>query len=610
MNLEKLLSGRLGPAFSAVAGQAAGKTAGPAAGSSAEPAAGEAAEPAADDAAEPAAPDGQAIPVDPAVRRSQRADFQSDAALALARRLGRPPRDIAAEVLGLADLGDLCRAEVSGPGFINLTVADSALGTLLSGMAAGERLGVVPPEVSETVVVDYSGPNVAKEMHVGHLRSTVIGDATVRLLEWLGHRVVRVNHLGDWGTPFGMLIEHLIDVGESEAAHDLSVGDLDSFYRAARVAFDADEAFGERARSRVVALQSGDADSRRLWRLLVEESEKYFLAVYDRLDVTLTEADFYPESFYNDLLGPVVDELDRLGLLTTSAGAACVFPHGFPGRDGRPLPIIVRKSDGGYGYGATDLAAIRHRTQTLGATRLLYVVGLPQRQHLEMVHQTAREAGWLSPPARAQHVGFGSVLGADGRMLRSRAGTNVKLIELLDEAVARAAELARSKSPDLDERTIAEVARAVGIGAVKYADLSTYRVKDYVFDWDRMLSLDGNTSAYLQYAHARIRSIFRRAGAVTARGDITVTEPAEHALALELLDFGDAVASTAETLEFHRLTGHLYTVATAFSAFFEQCPVLRAGDGVRDSRLALCDLTGRVLRQGLALLGIATPDRM
>jgi arginyl-tRNA synthetase len=581
MNLEKLLSDRLGPAFSAVAGE----------------------------------------PADPAVRRSQHADFQSDAALALARRLGRPPRDIAAEVLRRTDLGDLCRADVSGPGFINLTVLDPALDGLLSAVAADERLGVEPPEAPETVVVDYSGPNVAKEMHVGQLRSTVIGDAAVRLLEWLGHRVVRINHLGDWGTPFGMLIEHLVDVGESEAAEELSVGDLDSFYKAARFTFDADEAFQERSRRRVVALQRGDAQSRRLWRLLVDESQKYFLTVYDRLGVTLTEADFCPESYYNEMLAPVVDELNHLGLLTDSAGAACVFPHGFPGRDGRPLPIIVRKSDGGYGYGATDLAAIRHRTQVLGATRLLYFVGLPQRQHLEMVYQVAREAGWLRPPARAQHVGFGSVLGPDGKMLRTRRGTSVKLIDLLDEAVARAADLAREKSPHLDEATIGEVAAAVGIGAIKYADLSTYRVKDYVFDWDRMLSLEGNTAAYLQYAHARVRSIFRRAaadapagtmtpGAGPARTGITVSEPAEHALALHLLAFGEAVATTAETLEFHRLAGHLYALATAFSAFFEQCPVLKAEDRVRDSRLALCDLTARVLRQGLALLGIAAPDRM
>jgi arginyl-tRNA synthetase len=572
MNLEQLLAARLGPAFSAVAGQ----------------------------------------PVDAAVRRSQRADFQSDAALALARRVGRPPREVAAEILDRADLSGVCAsAEVSGPGFINLRLSDAMLGELLSQMAADGRLGVAAPAAAETVVIDYSHPNVAKEMHVGHLRSTVIGDAVARLLEWLGHRVVRANHLGDWGTPFGMLIEHLLDIGETGGAHELSVGDLDSFYKAARVKFDTDDTFKDRARRRVVALQTGDPRTLRLWRLLVEESQKYFLTVYDRLDVTLSEKDFFGESFYNDMLAPIVDELDRRGLLRESGGAACVFPDGVTGRDGQPQPIIVRKSDGGYGYSATDLAAIRHRTEDLGATRLLYVVGLPQRQHLEMVYQVARQAGWLRPPIRVEHIGFGSVLGRDGKMLRSRTGNGIKLIELLDEAVGRAAELARRKSPDLDDAAIAKVARAVGIGAIKYADLSTDRIKDYVFDWDRMLALDGNTAPYLQYAHARVRSIFRRAGGHEPdAARIVIAEPAERELAIELLAFGGVIAGVAHSLELHSLAGYLYVLACTFSGFYEKCPVLKAETEVRESRLALCDLTARVLRQGLDLLGIATPDRM
>ncbi|MGC3858561.1 arginine--tRNA ligase [Micromonospora chersina] len=572
MDLEKLLTDRLAPAFATVAGE----------------------------------------PVDPVVRRSQRADFQSDAALALARRLGQPPRAIATEVLERAILADLCSAtEVSGPGFLNLTVADDALAGLVSALAADPRLGVPEAAAPETVVVDYSAPNVAKEMHVGHLRSTVIGDAAARLLEWLGHRVLRANHLGDWGTPFGMLIEHLVDLGEAEAAQELSMGDLDSFYKAARAKFDADEAFRERARQRVVALQGGDATTLRLWRLLVEQSERYFLTVYDLLDVTLTERDFHGESSYNDLLGPVVEELDRLGLLRSSDGAACVFPPGSVGRDGEPLPLIVRKSDGGYGYPATDLAAIRHRTGTLGATRLLYVVGLPQRRHFEMVYAAAAQAGWLAPPARAEHVGFGSILGPDGRMLRSRAGGSVKLVGLLEEAVARATALARERNPELGEAEAAEVGRAVGIGAVKYADLSSDRHKDYVLDWERMLSLDGNSAPYLQYAHSRIRSIFRRAG-VAARPEagISLVEPAERALAFELVGFGAVVCAVAENLEFHHLTGYLARLAAAFSAFYERCPVLRADEPVRESRLVLCDLTARVLRQGLHLLGIRTPERL
>ncbi|WP_444950639.1 arginine--tRNA ligase [Micromonospora ureilytica] len=572
MDLEKLLSDRLAPAFAAVAGG----------------------------------------PVDPLVRRSPRADFQSDAALALARRLGRPPRDIAAAVVAHAVLDDVgVSAEVSGPGFLNLTVSDLALADLVTGLAGDARLGVPPTATPQTVVVDYSAPNVAKEMHVGHLRSTVIGDAAVRLLDWLGHRVVRVNHLGDWGTPFGMLIEHLVDLGEAEAAQNLSMGDLDTFYREARVKFDADEAFRERSRLRVVALQGGDERTRRLWRLLVTQSERYFLTVYDLLDVTLSADDFRGESAYNDLLAGVVDDLDRLGLLLPSGGADCVFPQGFSGRDGEPLPLIVRKSDGGYGYPATDLAALRQRVGELEATRLLYVVGLPQRQHFAMVFAVAQAAGWLRPPAQAEHLGFGSILGADGRMLRSRAGGSVKLVGLLEEAVARATDLARSRNPDLDAAAADEIGRAVGIGAIKYADLSVDRTKDYVLDWQRMLALDGNTAPYLQYAYARIRSVLRRAG-TAARPDATIVfaQPEERALAVELLGFAGVVGEVERSLEFHQLAGYLHRLATAFNAFYERCPVLRAADELRESRLLLAELTARTLRQGLYLLGIRTLERM
>ncbi|HEX5543205.1 MAG TPA: arginine--tRNA ligase [Micromonospora sp.] len=571
--LEKLLHDRLAPAFETVAGASA----------------------------------------EPGVRRSQHADFQADGALALARRLGRPPRDIAADVVQHADLADLCTSvEISGPGFINLTVSNGALAALLAGIARDERLGVPPAAAPETVVIDYSAPNVAKEMHVGHLRSTVIGDAAVRLLEWLGHHVVKANHLGDWGTPFGMLIEHLLDLGESEAAHELSLGDLNAFYQAARAKFDADEAFQKRARARVVALQSGDEQTRRLWRLLVAESEKYFLAVYDRLDVRLTGEDFIGESYYNDRLQPVVEELAQSGLLRESEGAKVVFPEGFVNRAGDPLPLIVQKRDGGFGYAATDLAAIRYRTQELQAGRLLYVVGLPQRQHFEMVFEVAREAGWLRPPARAEHIGFGSVLGPDGKIFRTRAGDTIKLVDLIEEAVGRAAALIEEKNPDLDAATRAEVARMVGIGAIKYADLSNDRTRDYIFDWQRMLSFDGNTAPYLQYAYARILSIFRR-GEVSPPRDlaaIVVAEPAERGLALQLLAFEGVIDEVAESLDFHRLAGYLYEVATAFTAFYERCPVLRAEGPVRDSRLALCDLTARILHCGLALLGIGTPTRM
>jgi arginyl-tRNA synthetase len=551
--------------------------------------------------------------VDPVVRRSQHADFQADGALPLARKLGRAPREIATDVLARVDLSGLVEsATISGPGFINVTIEAAALAGLLTEMQSDDRLGVPMAASPETVVVDYSAPNVAKEMHVGHLRSTVIGDAVARLLTWLGHDVPRANHVGDWGTPFGMLIEHLLDLGETEAAHELSVGDLNGFYRAARVKFDADPGFADRSRARVVALQSGDQTTLRLWKLLVAESERYFLTVYDTLDVMLTSDDFFGESFYNPMLAPVVDELDRLGLLHESDGAKVVFPAGFTGRDGEPMPLIVRKRDGGYGYGATDLATIRYRTQDLKATRLLYVVGSPQHQHLQMVYQTAREAGWLAPPARATHIGFGQVLGPDGKKFASRAGDTIKLADLLDEAISRASAIITEKNPDLDEPTRAAVARAVGIGAIKYADLSSDWIKDYVFAWDRMLATTGDTAAYLQYTYARIQSIFRK-GAVTPERSgaaIRVVEPAEHALALELLGFPAIIDEVAETLQFHKLTVYLQGLAGAYTTFYDQCPVLKADDETRASRLVLCALTGRVITQGLALLGITTPDRM
>jgi arginyl-tRNA synthetase len=572
VDVEELLRQRLAPAFEAVAGE----------------------------------------PLNPAVRRSQHADFQADGALALAHKLGGSPRVAAEQVVQHAELSDLCsRVEIAGPGFINLTLADDVLGRLVAELSHDDRLGSALAERRETITVDYSAPNAAKEMHVGHLRSTIIGDAAVRVLEWQGHNVIRQNHIGEWGTPFGMLIEHLIDIGESEAAHELAVGDLNGFYRAARQKFDADDTFKDRARRRVVLLQNGDPATRRLWEILVNESKNYFLAVYARLGVRLTEQDFFGESFYNDQLQSVVDELYRLGLLQTSEGAKCVFPAGYKNRRGEPLPLIVQKSDGGFGYAATDLATIRRRIRVLGATRLLYVVGLPQHQHLEMIFETAREAGWLVPPARAEHVGHGSILGEDGKILRTRAGASIRLIDLLDESVARAAAIIAEKNPSLDEQTRAAVAQAVGIGAVKYADLSTQRGKDYVFDYDRMLSFEGNTAPYLQYARARICSIFRRSG--TAPPDakqVWVAEPAERTLAIELLEFASVVAEVAQSLEFHRLAHYLYELASAFTDFYERCPVLRAEVDIRTSRLVLCDLTGRTLKLGLGLLGIAAPDRM
>ena len=552
---------------------------------------------------------------EPLVRRSERADYQADLAMGLAKTLKQAPRQVASAVVAAADFSALCeRVEIAGPGFINFTLKTAALDQGLTALATDERLGVPRPARPDRVVIDYSAPNVAKEMHVGHVRSTIIGDSLARLLAFVGHEVIRQNHIGDWGTPFGMLIEHLLDVGGGQAGSRRDLGELNEFYRAARLKFDADPQFADRARQRVVLLQSGDARTLELWRELVEISERHFFAIYDTLGVTLRAADIRGESAYNSMLSETATELERLGLAKVSDGALCVFAPGFANREGEPLPLIVRKQDGGFGYAATDLAALRYRTQTLHGTRLLYVVGAPQAQHFAMVFAVGELAGWLQPPARAEHVAFGAVLGADKKMLKSRAGDAVRLESLLDEAIERADAELKRRDPDGDPAARRTLAPQIGIGAIKYADLSNDRIKDYVFDWDRMLAAEGRTGPYLQYAHARIHSIFRKAaegGIVRGAGAIRVEDPAERALALELLGFGGAVTEAAETLRPHRLCGYLYDLATAFSAFFEACPVLRApGDATRDSRLALCGLTARGLASGLGLLGIQAPERM
>jgi arginyl-tRNA synthetase len=555
------------------------------------------------------------VEADPVIRASDHADAQANGALALARTLGRNPREVAEAVLAAADLADLCSTvEIAGPGFINLTLRDAVIARELATVAVDPHVGVGRAPAPETVVVDYSAPNVAKEMHVGHLRSTVIGDSLVRLLESVGHTVVRENHLGDWGTPFGMLIEHLLDIGETEASRELSVGDLDTFYKQAAAKFKEDPAFGDRARARVVLLQGGDAETLRLWRELVEESTRYFDRVYQLLDVRLTDEDLMGESRYDPLLPEVLRRLHGTGLLQHSDGADVVFPPGFTNRDGDPLPLIVQKAGGGFNYATSDLACVMDRVERVGASLILYVVGAPQVQHFQMVFTVAAMAGWLLPPARAVHVAFGSILGPDRKMLRSRTGNALKLVELLEEAIARADAAVREKNPTLPEDRRRDVARAVGIGAIKYFDLSTDRARDYVFDWDRMLSFDGNTGPYLQYAHARIRSIFRKTEVDTASvRDVTpiLGTPQERALAYVLLGFDGAVRDTLEAFAPHRLCTYLFEVATRFTEFYEACPVLRAeSDEVRRSRLALCDLTARVLAHGLDLLGIRAPDEM
>jgi len=550
--------------------------------------------------------------VDPLVKRSDRADFQADLALGLAKRTKKAPRAVAEAIAAQIDVEKspiLEKIEIAGPGFLNLSVRASYLALAAEKTAADARLGVPEATDKETIVIDYSHPNVAKEMHVGHLRSTIIGDALARLLGFRGHEIVRQNHLGDWGTPFGMLIEHLEDLGTQKAESELAVGELSAFYKAARVKFDADPAFADRSRKRVVALQSGDTKTLEAWDVLVRLSKKYFESVYEKLGVTMRPEDACGESFYNPRLVPLAEELEKSGKAVISEGALCLFPEGFKNKEGNPLPLIVRKGDGGFGYATTDLAAIRYRLDDLKATRLLYVVGAPQSQHLGMIFQAAKELGWLAPPKRAEHVSFGSVLGTDKKMFKTRAGDTVRLVDLIDAAIDRAEAVLAEKAPNLDSATRADVARMVGTGAIKYADLSSDRVKDYVFDIDRMVAFDGNTAGYLQYAYARVRSVFRKLEGI-APGPIRVVEKEERTLAITLLGFGHAVRTVETTLEPHKLATYLNNLGAAFTSFYERLSIKDAEPEIRASRLALADLTAKTIALGLSLLGIEVPEQM
>lgn len=583
---------------------------------------------------------------DPVIRPSQFADIQINAAMALARKVGLPPRDAAGKIVDALDLDGICTAaEISGPGFINLTFDGTWIEELLNAQASGTAslaaLGAAqgaPAAQAQRVVVDYSSPNVAKEMHVGHLRTTVVGDSLVKVLEALGDTVIRQNHIGDWGTPFGMLIEHWLEIGEDSPEAALLVDDPSAFYQAARAKFDSsatdEDSFATRARLRVVALQGGDQETFAVWQRLVAQSKRYFNAIYTMLGISLTDDHIAGESSYDAHLAQLCQELEDLGIARISDGALCTFPAGFTGRDGQPLPLIIRKSDGGYGYGTTDLATIRYRVRELQADRVLYVVGAPQNVHLRMVMATARDAGWLPDTVEATHVQIGNVLGEDGKILKSRSGAPVKLMALLEEAVDRARAVIDASRPELTEEERAVTARQVGIGAVKYADLSTGHDTEYVFDFDRMLALTGNTGPYVQYAAARIRSILRKAGVLelhTGTGNgggaaasdavadagaeapataIAVVEPAERALALHLLEYEATLRKVGEVLEPHRLCGYLFELAQLFTAFYDQCPVLKAEESVRESRLALCALVLRRLSSGLDLLGIETPENM
>ena len=539
----------------------------------------------------------------------------------LASILRRSPQDIAEQICSLVkeDLDPIANVS-SISGFVNVSAKPAWLWKSLSQLLSDPRLGI-ETEKPLTFAIDYSAPNVAKEMHVGHLRSTVIGDSIVRMLEFKGHRAIRENHVGDWGTPFGMLIEHLLDLGEDQAANELGVGDLDSFYKQARAKFVSDDEFADRSRSRVVLLQGGDPETLRLWRILVDESMSYFNEVYSMLGVLLTDEDIRGESSYRDLLPDVVARLHEAGILEESEGADVVFPGGWVNREGDPLPMIIRKADGGYNYSTSDLACIIDRVERLGCDGFLYVVGTPQKQHFEMVFQVAIQAGFMSEKHQAIHVNFGSVLDTDGKVLKSREGEVIKLHDLLDEAIRRAEDAINEKNPDLVGEERKQVARKVGIGAVKYADLSTERTKDYVFDWERMLSFEGNTAPYLQYAHARICSIFRKWGGErdSLRADLdSILEDGQSSLSNEeltlarrLVAFPSILDDSITTFSPHKICKQLHSVASSFASFYENCSILNEENPkLSRRRLALCDLTARELQLGLGILGIDVPERM
>ncbi|WP_448318816.1 arginine--tRNA ligase [Streptomyces sp. CO7] len=572
----------------------------------------------------------EAASADPLLRRSDRADYQANGILALAKKAKANPRELATQVVEHVVTGDLIAdVEVSGPGFLNVTVSDEAITENLAARAADEsgRLGVPQREDAGTTVIDYAQPNVAKEMHVGHLRSAVIGDAVRRMLDFTGEKTIGRHHIGDWGTQFGMLIQYLIEhpheldheadpSADVEAAGEEAMSNLNRLYKASRAVFDSDEEFKTRARQRVVALQSGDEETLALWQRFVDESKIYFYSVFAKLDMPVADDEIVGESAYNPMMAETARMLEESGVAVRSEGALVVFFDEIRGKDDKPVPLIVQKADGGFGYAASDLSAVRNRVFDLKADTLLYVVDARQALHFRMVFETARRAGWLSDAVKAVHLQFGTVLGKDGKPFKTREGETVRLEDLLDEASERAAAVVREKAEEgnieLTEEEIAERGAQVGIGAVKYADLSTSANRDYKFDLDQMVSLTGDTSVYLQYAYARARSILRKAGEArpVAHPELEL-HAAERALGLHLDGFADLVAEAAAEYAPHKLTAYLYQLASHLTSFYADCPVLKADTAEqRENRLFLCDLTSRTLRQGMTLLGIQTPERL
>ncbi|WP_109078820.1 arginine--tRNA ligase [Aggregatibacter kilianii] len=540
-------------------------------------------------------------------------DYQANGIMPAAKKLGLNPREFAQKVLEHAELQDIAeKTEIAGPGFINIFLKETWLADNINNAVKDPKLGVHNHE-KQTVVVDYSSPNVAKEMHVGHLRSTIIGDAVVRTLEFLGNHVIRANHVGDWGTQFGMLIAYLEKM-ENEHASEMELSDLEAFYRAAKKHYDEDPVFAEKARNYVVKLQGGDEYCRTMWQKLVKITMQQNQHNYDRLNVTLTEKDVMGESLYNPMLPGIVEDLKKQGLAVEDDGALVVYLDEFKNKDGDPMGVIVQKKDGGFLYTTTDIAAAKYRYETLKADRALVFSDTRQSQHMQQAWLITRKAGYVPDSFQLEHKNFGMMLGKDGKPFKTRSGDTVKLADLLDEAIERAGVLISQKSTALSDQEKTDVIEAVGIGSVKYADLSKNRTTDYVFDWDNMLSFEGNTAPYMQYAYTRIRSIFNRsqiAPSDVEQAQLTLSDEKERALAIKLLQFEEAIQTVAKDGTPHVLCAYLYELAGVFSSFYEHCPILNNEDQqVKLSRLKLALLTERTLKQGLDLLGIKTVEKM
>ncbi|NCH99778.1 arginine--tRNA ligase [Cronobacter malonaticus] len=553
---------------------------------------------------------------EPQVRQSARAqfgDYQANGVMAIAKKLGMPPRQFAEQALAHLDLtGIAAKTEIAGPGFINIFLDPAFLAKNIEAAVASDRAGVEKVSAPQTIVVDYSAPNVAKEMHVGHVRSTIIGDASVRTLELLGHKVIRANHVGDWGTQFGMLIAYL-EKQQQENAGEMALSDLEGFYREAKKHYDEDEAFAERARSYVVKLQGGDEYCREMWRKLVDITMTQNQITYQRLNVTLTRDDVMGESLYNPMLPGIVADLKAKGLAVESEGATVVFLDEFKNKEGEPMGVIIQKKDGGYLYTTTDIACAKYRYETLHADRVLYYIDSRQHQHLMQAWTIVRKAGYVPESVPLEHHMFGMMLGKDGKPFKTRAGGTIKLSELLDEALDRARRLVAEKNPDMPADELEKLANAVGIGAVKYADLSKSRTTDYIFDWDNMLAFEGNTAPYMQYAYTRVLSVFRKAGVSESEltAPVVIQDDREAQLAARLLQFEETLGVVARDGTPHVMCAYLYDLAGLFSGFYEHCPILTAEtDALRQSRLKLALLTAKTLKLGLDTLGIETVERM